>query len=848
MGALEPDTDSLLDVAVAIADGLGVDWNRLHRHASDPTQRHIVEQLRRIAIVAAIYRGRDEQAALLSSRDPDPAPPVVVGGEESEPRPSGLGQWGDLILIEQIGHGSFGTVYRAHDPQLDRPVAVKLLKRTSSTDEQLASRLLNEGRTLAQVRHPNVVTVYGAGDHNGVVGLSMEFIRGITLEQMVSSHGPFSAGEAALVGHELCGALAAVHRAGLIHRDVKAQNVMREQGGRLVLMDFGAGQKRLQGAPRGAQAIRVVGTPMYLAPEVLSGAGATVRSDIYSLGTLLYYLVTSDFPVTAPTLDELVKVHARGAVTPLRDRRPDLHRGFVRIVERAIHRDPAKRFASAGQMEAALAQLSRFRGTAVPRLRSSERTTQPAPRLADRRGPKVPSVAVLPFTDLSSAKDQEWFCDGMTEELINALTQIPGVRVAARASAFQFKRRARDVKQIGEALGVGAILDGSVRKHGDRLRVTVELVGADNGYQLWSHRFDRRLDDVFAVQDEIAASVANALKGKLKTLPGGLATSRGYDLEAYGSYLEGRYHWNNRTEDELKKSVACFERAVARDPHFAEAYGGLADAYVTLATYGALPTQVVMPRAKRAVEIALNIDATLAEAYACRACVRSVHEWAWADAEEDFRRAIELLPSYPTAHHWYAINLLVPTGRFDEATKELLAALELDPLALAIKTSLGMKSYFAGQFDTAVRELSQTIDLDDRFGMAHLFLGAAYTEQSRFAEAQAELEAALKHSGQSPEIMAQLGYLHGVSGRTDAAHTVLEELEQLALRRYVSPARLAQVHVGLGEHGQALDRLEEACGERAADMAWIGVRPVFTALRSEPRFARILKQMALPTG
>jgi serine/threonine protein kinase/tetratricopeptide (TPR) repeat protein len=843
---MRSETDALLDLAAAIADGADVDWGRVEDTLSESDQRRLVEQLRLIAIIAGVHRSHDDPTE--PTTNPEGPPSGTTAKERLGHAASDLGRWGELILMEEVGQGSFGTVYRAHDPQLDRLVAVKLLRPTSSSDEQLASRLLHEGRTLAQVRHPNVVTVYGAGDHEGRVGLWMEFVRGLTLEQMLARHGRFSAGEAGVIGHELCGALAAVHHAGLVHRDVKAQNVMREEGGRLVLMDFGAGQKRSE---PGAAGRRVVGTPLYLAPEVLTGAEATIASDVYSLGVLLYHLVTNDFPVKGATLRALRSAHERGAVTPLQDARPDLQGAFVHIVERAIERDPARRFASARQMEAAFArvQWSSVNEVVTPRhVTVSKRRTRGSRPVAPPRDADVPSVAVLPFSDMSPAKDQEYFCDGIAEELINALTQISGLRVAARTSAFQFKGRARDIRQIGAALNVATVLDGSVRKDGNRLRVAVELIGSIDGYQLWSERFDRNLEDVFAVQDEIAHTIVSTLKGKLAADKSAVVVAPRRDLDAYRFYLEGRYHWNKRTEDELKRSVGCFERAIDRDPDYAQAYAGMADAYVTLGTYGATAPRDVMPRAKRAVEKALEIDGGLAEAYTCRGCVRSVFDWSWADAERDFRRAIELKPSYPTAHHWYAINHLVPLGRFDEATEELHHALDLDPLALAITTSQGMKCYFAGRYDDAVRELSKTIELDESFGLARFFLGATYTELSKYAEALGELEVAIRLSGRSPESLAALGYLHGVSGHIDSARGVLDELKRLAGQRYVSPARLAQVHVSLGERAEALGRLEEAHAERAADLAWLGVRPVFRSLHAEPRFAALLKQMALATA
>jgi serine/threonine protein kinase/tetratricopeptide (TPR) repeat protein len=1080
-----------------------------------------------------------EHATPPSRRGDTPAPhpagePARNGAHEQDALPT---RWGELILFEEIGRGSFSTVYRAHDPRLDRSVALKLL-RPSSDNEHLASALLHEGRTLARVKHPNVVTVYGAGEHEGQAGLWMELVNGVTLEHMLASHGPFSAGEAGLIGQDLCRALVAVRRAGLIHGDVKAQNVMREQGGRLVLMDFGAGRMRSTEGPAPRE---ILGTLAYLAPELLEGANPTTRSDIYSLGVLLYHLVTNDFPVRAASVTELRGAHARGEAARLRDLRSDLPATFVRVVERAIERDPARRFSSAGEMEAALASTHGSSETvrATRSTKTSSRTKTPAATVApafpkpgetlgryqildqigaggtgvvyratDKRlkrevavkvlaepfgsdperlarlaqeaqaiaalshpniltlhdvgterglwftvtellhgqtlrarmkhGPlpegeaieyaidvahglaaahakdivhmdlkpenimvtddgwvkildfgvakvgspspsgddqttrtdrpqfaggtipymspeqvcgervdqrsdlfalgtimyemlagrhpfhgqssvdtvaailrddpppiasinpavsagldrivrrslkklpadrfqsareirfaleavrdsrhqidttagtldvarrDMPSVAVLPFSDMSPDRDQECFCDGIAEELIAALTEVPGLRVAARTSAFQFKGQTRDARQIGQVLNVGTVLDGSVRTHKNRVRITVELVGTGDGYQLWSKRFDREMADVFEVQDEIAASVVKTLQGQLATnVP--VVAPHTRDLDAYTIYLEGRYHWNKRTEEELETSVECFRGAIERDPAYAVAYAGMADAYVTLGTYGARPPIEVMSSAKAALEKALELDPALAEAYACRGCLRSVFDWSWAAGERDFLRAIELNPSYPTAHHWYAINHLVPLARFQAAAAELQRARHLDPLALAIRTTVGMTAYFAEDYNSAVRELLRTIQLDEGFGMARAFLAAAYIEQGRYDDARVEMEVALRLCGRTPEILATLGYLHGRAGDVTAARGVLGELQRLAKERYVSPGRVAQVHAGLGEVNEALERLEMATAEHAADVAWLAVRPVFASLRGEPRFVSLLEQMGLQT-
>jgi serine/threonine-protein kinase len=821
----------------AVVSGSTGQRDRLEQRAR---RRGALEELRVIAKIASFHRSAHQSSLA-------PTPPRTTGetSPTAEQSPAAFEWWGELVLIEEVGVGSFGVVYRAYDPQLERPVAVKLLRRASSgpDDSAVVAELLHEARTLAQVRHPNVVTVYGAGEHDGRPGLWMEFIRGATLEQMLISHGAFSAQEIALIGCDVCSAVAAVHRAGLVHRDIKAQNVMREEGGRLVLMDFGAGRTEIEiEALRG----RVIGTPIYLAPEVFEGHATTTRSDIYSLGVLLFHLATNDFPVKGSSFHEIAAAQARGEITSLLDVRPDLPAAFVRVVERATHPDPAKRFESIGRMRAALTTVGNLADTrAIPRLRASKRRSARR-ALATPRERAASSVAVLPFVDMSAAKDQECFCDGLAEELIAGLSQIRGLHVAARTSAFRFKSQVRDVRQIGFALNVEAILDGSVRKQGDQLRITVELIASSNGYVLWSQRFDRRVEDVFKVQDEIARSVVATLQGKLASAAPFVSLLPGVtDLAAYTAYLEGRYHWNKRTPEELEKSVECFERATAREPGFAAAHAAMADAYVTLGTYGCLPSKDVMPKASQAIDRALAVAPNLAEAYACRGCVRAVIDWAWASAEEDFRRAIELSPGYALAHHWYAINLLVPVGRFGEAIASLHRALDLDPLALPVKTSMGMQYYFSRRYEEAVQELTRTLDLDEHFGTAHLFLAASLTELARYDEARGEFRDALRDSGDSPEILAGLGYLYGVSGDAENARATLDRLTTLASDRYVSPVRLAEVHVGLGDAASALELLQQARSERAADLAWAAVRPTFARLHGEPGFEQILREMGL---
>ena len=740
---------------------------------------------------------------------------------------------GPYTIGALLGVGGMGEVYLAHDPRLHRDVAIKVLPAAFASDPDRRRRFEQEARAVASLNHPNIVAVHDVGLDGGLPYIVMERVRGETLQALLRRES-FLTTRALHVARGIANALAEAHSHDVVHRDLKPANVMVTPEEVVKVVDFGIAKTALveptppiQDRDPGAddtQPGQLVGTPGYMSPEQLFGRSVDYRTDIYSLGVILFELVAGQRPFQEKGLPALRLAALMTPPPRASDLNPAVPAALSDLISMALSREPAAR-PSAEIFRAELDAL----------------LAGPRPARAT-----LPSIAVLPFSDMSPAKDHEFFCDGMADELISALTRIPGLRVAARTSAFQFKGKSRDVRGIGDALNVAAVLDGSVRKDGERLRVTVELIGTADGFVLWSERFDRELKDIFTVQDQITDSIVVALRGRLAADNGRTSDApRRTNVETYRLYLEGRYHWNKRTEEELTKSVACFERALEHDPGHAPSYAALADAYVTLATYGARPAVEVMPRASSALQQALRLAPALPQAYTCRGCVRALFEWDWAGAEADFRTALGLNAAYPTAHHWYAIHHLVPLGRFREASESLHRALDLDPLALAIKTSLGLTCYFSGHFDDAVDELLKTIELDERFGIARLFLGATYTEQSRYVEAHSELEAAIRLSGPTPEILAAVGYLHGRSGDETAARVVLDDLRRIARDRYVSPVRLAQVHLGLDEHDEALNLLERAHAERAADLAWIAVRPVFGSVRTTPRFIALLERMGL---
>jgi serine/threonine-protein kinase len=457
---------------------------------------------------------------------------------------------------------------------------------------------------------------------------------------------------------------------------------------------------------------------------------------------------------------------------------------------------------------------------------------------------------VLPFVDMSLEKRLDYFCDGMAEEIINALTKVPGLRVIARNSTVQLTHIAQDVCRFGAAMGVGTVLDGSVRTAGNRLRVITRLTNTADGYHLWSERFDRILDDVFAVQDEISRTVVEVLR--MRVSPGTLGsvllpgTPGTRDVDAYALFLKGRHHWNKRTEGDLRKGLTYFQASIEKDPCYAEAYAGLAEAHATLGLYGAAPAHDVMPKARIAARQAMDLAGTLSSPLTTLGCVDAVYEWEWSRAERHFRRALDLNPGHPSAHHWYAINYLVPLQRFGEAETELRKAFEADPLSLSIRTSFGLRSYFAHRYAAAYDELLETLELDAGFATARLFFGLTLAEMARYEDAIRELETAIQSSGGSPETIAAVGYAFGRAGNIDRARRALAELIALSNQRYVSPSLVAEVHAGLGDTESALEWLGKAGEARAPELAWLATRPVFDRLRSEARFHALQEKLGQP--
>lgn len=729
-----------------------------------------------------------------------------------------------------------GVVYRAEDTRLGRHVALKFLPPDLSSDPVAQQRFTREARSASALDHVHICTIFDIGETTeGGLFIAMAYYDGETLDRRIA-RGPIPPPEAALIGQQVADGLARAHQSGIVHRDVKPANLMLTGEGVVKILDFGIAK-----LPRGDRLTRegmAVGTLTYMSPEQARGEEPDPRSDLWSLGVVLYEMLTGEPPFHGKGQAGTLHAVLYGELPPLADKLPEEHRDLAAVVEKSLQRKPSRRYPDARSMASDL----RRHAAAVDTLVSI-----PVPTSAQQSiSPRQPSIAVLPFADLSSGQDQEYFCIGLAEELTLALTRVPGLQVASRSSAARIAEQENDLETIGRKLGARSVLEGTVRKEGQRLRVTTQLVEVEDGYNLWSERFDRELVDVFTIQEEIARHIVDALQltlvGDLK--PPGADDSRRHP-EAYNVYLEGRYFADKRTEEGLKKALELYRKALDKAPDYARAWAGMADAYSLLGIYGLSPPRDVMPRAREAASRALEINSKLAEAHASLGCVRSIYEWDWAKAEASYHEARRLDPKHAVTRHGYAVHCLMPSGRFEQALDELRRARDLDPLSPVILTTLGLPHYFARRYDEAVAAFRHALELDPGFGIGHFFLARAFVEQGRYAEAIRALEQSIELSGDSPEKTAALAHARAVSGQENIARNLLKDLVHQSETRYVSPVLRSQVLVGLGEREPALKALEEALDLKAVDLVWVEHHPVFDDLRDESRFRTLLDRGGL---
>ncbi len=733
-------------------------------------------------------------------------------------------------ILEELGEGGMGVVYKAEDLKLKRSVALKFLRPFASGSDKEKSRFVHEAQAAAALDHPNICTVHEIDEVEGQTFIAMAYIKGKSVKEKIES-GPLKLDEALDIAIQLTEGLHAAHEKGIVHRDIKSANIMVAENGQVKITDFGLA--KLAGQTKITKTGTTMGTVAYMSPEQARGEKIDHRTDIWSLAVVLYEMITGQQPFKGEY--ELAAVYSIINEEP--ENMANLRKGvpieLKTIVSKAMTKDVEERYQNVGELLFDLRSL-------VKKYESTCFTDQ----ISQMKS--VPSIAVLPFVDMSPQKDQEYFCDGIAEELINVLTHVENLHVVARTSAYSFKHKNLDVREIGRKLNVEHVLEGSVRKAGNRVRITAQLVTVIDGYHVWSEKYERDMEDIFAIQDDISLAIVDNLKIRLlRKEKEAILKRHTDDLEAYNLYLKGIYFSRMYSAEGFNNAIEYFERSLQQDPNYALAYYGLAEVYYTISYWSNVPPKEAYPKAKAYTKKALDIDETLAEAHAALGLVCAFYEWNWQPAEQELKHALRLSPNSAIIRMSYSWFLSL-TERSEEAINEAKRAQELDPLSGLINSHVGHACIWGSQYDKAIEELQMTLKIIPDFYLAHYYLGLAYRAKSMINEATAEFEKAVDLNTKATLPAMILAATYFESGKKAEGERLWEKLEQRSKAEYMPPMGYFYIHLACGEPDIALEWLKQACEERDSFLPWCRVIPIDSyRIPDEPRFQALLKKFGL---
>jgi eukaryotic-like serine/threonine-protein kinase len=758
------------------------------------------------------------------------------------------------------------TVYLAQDLKHPRQVALKVL-RPEVGGALGADRFLREIELVSRLQHPHILGLLDSGSAGDTLYYVMPYIDGESLRHRLGRESQLPVEEAITLAREVAAALGYAHGRGIIHRDIKPENILLCAGHALVA-DFGIAKALdAAGGEKLTETGLSLGTPHYMSPEQASATRSLDgRSDIYALGCVLYEMLAGAPPFTGPSAQSILARHLVDPVPSLHTVRGTVPAGIEWAITKAMAKVPADRFATAADFAAALAHPERVpvRLARPPRLRRTilvggavaglvtiaallgiRDPGRAFPRSGSSR--QIQSLAVLPLEDLSRDSTQAFFADGMTDQLITDLAQIRALRLISRSSVMRYRGGGKSAPEIARELHVDAVVTGTVQRSGDKVRIAAQLIPEATGQVMWAKGYDGELSDILSLQARIAQSIADEIKIEVRADERArFSGARQVDPDAHEAYLKGRYYWNKRTPENLKKAVGYFQQAIDIDPTYPLAYAGVADCYAVLGSWevGAMAPRDAFPKAKAAARKALEIDSSLGEAHASLAFALHNYDWDWDGAEREFKRALQLNPSYATGHHWYS-HFLTGMGRAEASHAEAVRALELDPLDMITNIHLGWHYLYAGQSDEAIRQFRIPLEMDSTWMGSHFYLGWAYTHRGNFTDAIAELQTAVKLLNRAPWGLTMLGYAYAKAGKRAEARQIIAELAEKARERYVSSYEIAVIYVGLGENDRAYQWFDKAYDERSGWLPYLEVEPRLAPLRSDPRFRELVRRVGL---